>query len=137
VPTLRLLLRQRVRGPTAVQHAAEVDVDHAVPVGERELLGLATHADPGVVEHQVEPPTGGMHPSDEVGDLFAVADVEPGASRDARAGSGQLLPETFGSLMLESGPVDLPDSDSPKSGLARWQGGRVDEPAVEDEGVWR
>jgi hypothetical protein len=80
----------------------------------------------GVVEHQVEPPTIDMHLPDEVGDLLAVADVEPGASRDARAGSGQLHPETFGSLMLDVGePVPLgfhhPRTEATSQGRSTYQ----------------
>jgi hypothetical protein len=104
---------------------------------------------------QVEPPTIDMHLPDEVGDLLAVADVEQGASRDARAGSGQLHPETFGSLILDVGePVPLgfhhPRTEATSQGRSTCQTqtrpsqaelvGRV---AVsmsrrsEDEGVWR
>ena len=49
----------RVAGGHAVHDAAHVDVEDALPMGERDLVHLARDADAGVVDEQVETPAGG------------------------------------------------------------------------------
>ena len=56
-----LLHHQRIGGDNTIDHSAEVDVDHPIPVRHRELLGRAAHSDASVVDHDVEPPELGVY----------------------------------------------------------------------------
>jgi hypothetical protein len=76
----------RVRGGDAVDDAADVHVDDGVPLGDRQVLGLAAERDAGVVEHEVQPALALGDVGHERLDGGGVGDVE--RHRDRRAGPG-------------------------------------------------
>jgi hypothetical protein len=45
----------RVRGLHPVHHATQIDIDHPVPMSDRQLLDVPADTDAGVVDHQVQP----------------------------------------------------------------------------------
>ncbi len=75
----------RIGGQHAVDHAADVHVDDALPVRGGELVGRATQADARVVEQHVEPAVAVDDLVDERTDRRLVADVDATAEDGACA----------------------------------------------------
>src|SRR5690606_9267401 len=101
-----LLQHDRVGGVDAVHDALEVDVDRAVPVVERELLGQAADPDAGVVEDQVDVPVVGPHALVQVGDGAGVGDVQVRGRRLALAERVELVGDLLGALGVDVGDHD-------------------------------
>jgi hypothetical protein len=87
---LPLRAEHRQRGGDAVQHAAQVDVDHRRPAGHVEVGHGADLADAGVAHEHVEPPELRHGQADESFEVVAGGDVH-GAGDGAPAALADLL----------------------------------------------
>jgi low temperature requirement protein LtrA len=123
-----LVQHQRVRGMRPVDDTFEIDVDHPVPVIERQFLNQAADGDAGVVEDEVEPAVLGCDLVHECGYRVRVADIE-----DRRAH----LPAFCGDRARDhfrSRLVDVSDHDRRAARGERTDEGRADpRPAAGDD----
>src|SRR5262249_24696845 len=103
----RLLRHHLLAGPlTAKEHAVEVDADHGVLAGDRDVLGLGAERSTGVVDHDVEPAPLGHRALDDAFDLVLLPNVD-GNGKRAAAEVGDLLRDGLEMLELARAQRDV------------------------------
>jgi len=67
--------------PSKLCNAFDVDVDHALPIVDREIVELADRHDAGIVDEHIESPEAFLCARDQQGDVLASRDVNGYALR--------------------------------------------------------
>ena len=124
-----LLLEERGERVAPARHAEQVDVDDALPVGDRLDVDAATRRDPGVVDEDVEAAPLLAHPGQRRVPVLLGAHVEPAVG----GGVGHARRSLVGEVDDEHG-VAAPDHELGE-GQAEARGASGDEDATAHRGL--